>query len=427
VALVDRNQVVEALPAGCPHPALRDRVRAGRPNRGLRTLDSQAGGALAEVGVPDPVTVMDEISRPAVPRCGFDYVPPYQEGEDSLFFETFNRNKKSISLDLASAAGRDVLIDLIRVSDAVYSNLRGDVPERLGIRYEDLKDINRRIVCCSLSGFGMTGPRRAEPAYDYILQGMCGWMSLTGEPDGPPAKSAFSLVDYSGGFVAALSLLAGVHAARRDGKGMDCDLSLFDVAISLLTYIGTWHLTRDFKPERMAHSAHPSLVPFQNFQTFDGWIVVACAKETFWGRLVQVLDMPELLEDPRFQDSASRHTNARPLLTIMSAAFKARPTDHWLERLELARIPCASINTVEQALIEPQVADRELIVETDHPRFGRVRQLASPVRVGPQTARHRRAPRRNEDGQHILRDLLGYSHAKIEELQAAAAFGPELS
>jgi crotonobetainyl-CoA:carnitine CoA-transferase CaiB-like acyl-CoA transferase len=226
-------------------------------------------------------------------RTGGDigrYVPPFQEGEDSLFYESFNRNKKSISLDLTNGAAKEVLRDLVRVSDAVYSNLRGDIPERLGLCYEDLRDVNPRIVCCSLSGFGMTGPRRAEPAYDYILQGLCGWMSLTGEPDGPPAKSGLSLVDYSGGFVAALSMLAAIHAARRDGKGMDCDLSLFDVAISLLTYVGTWHLNRGFEPVRTAHSAHPSLVPFQNFQTSDGWIVVGCAKEKFWRRLVGRVD-----------------------------------------------------------------------------------------------------------------------------------------
>ena len=136
-------------------------------------------------------------------RTGGDvgrYVPPYQEGEDSLFYETFNRNKKSISLDLTNPAGQEVLRDLVRICDAVYSNLRGDIPERLGLCYDDLKAVNPRIVCCSLSGFGMTGTRRAEPAYDYILQGLCGWMNLTGEPDGLPTKTGLSLVDYSGGF-----------------------------------------------------------------------------------------------------------------------------------------------------------------------------------------------------------------------------------
>src|SRR5690606_39008962 len=156
------------------------------------------------------------------PATGGDvgrYVPPYQQGEDSLFFESFNRDKTSVSLDIGSPAGRGVFDDLVAHSDVVYSNLRGDVPATLGLRYDDLKHLNPRIVCCSLSGFGMTGPRSTEPGYDYVLQGIAGWMSVTGEPDGPPTKTGLSLVDYSGGYAAALSVLAAVHAARRDGVG----------------------------------------------------------------------------------------------------------------------------------------------------------------------------------------------------------------
>src|SRR5690606_34090278 len=156
------------------------------------------------------------------------------------------------------------------------------------------------IVCCSLSGFGMTGPRSTEPGYDYVLQGIAGWMSVTGEPDGPPTKTGLSLVDYSGGYAAALSVLAAVHAARRDGVGADCDVSLYGVADSLLTYVGTWQLTEGYEPTRTSHSAHPSLVPFQAFEAADGWLVVACAKEKFWRRLVEVLDRPELDRFPTF-------------------------------------------------------------------------------------------------------------------------------
>ncbi|MFS8497330.1 MAG: CoA transferase, partial [Micromonosporaceae bacterium] len=194
-----------------------------------------------------------EIIKIEDPRTGGDVgrtVPPYAEDGDSLFFETFNRNKRSLGLDLANPAGRSVFEDLVRVSDAVYSNLRGDVPGRMRLRYADLAHLNPRIVCCSLSGFGMTGPRSRQPAYDYFLQGLAGWMDLTGEPDGPPTKSGLSLVDYCGGLVAAVALLAGVHAARRDGVGTDCDISLFDTAIGLLTYPATWHLTAGYEPAR---------------------------------------------------------------------------------------------------------------------------------------------------------------------------------
>jgi crotonobetainyl-CoA:carnitine CoA-transferase CaiB-like acyl-CoA transferase len=396
-----------------------------RPLEDIRIIAIEQYGAgpfgslqLADLGA--------EVIKVEDARTGGDigrYVPPFQVGEDSLFYESFNRNKKSISLDLANAAGQEVLKDLVRTSDAVYSNLRGDIPERLGLRYDDLKHVNPKIVCCSLSGFGMTGPRRSEPAYDYILQGLGGWMSLTGEPGGPPAKSGLSLVDYSGGFVAAISLLAGIHAARRDGVGMDSDLSLFDVAISLLTYVATWNMNGGFKPVRTAHSAHPSLVPFQNFETSDGWIVVGCAKEKFWHRLLEVLDLTEFANDERFRDFASRRANSGALIPILQATLRNNSSDYWLQRLTRAGVPCGPIRTVEEALADPQTMARGLIVETEHPRFGHVRELASPVRVGAQRDDHHRAPTRNEDAPEILSGLLGYSPKRIHELEAAGAFG----
>ena len=260
------------------------------------------------------------------------YVPPYAEGEDSLFFESLNRNKCSISLDISNADGRSVFEDLVRKADAVYSNLRGDVPARLRIRYEDLKAVNPRIVCCSLTGFGMTGPRAAEPGYDYVLQAYAGWMALTGEPDDPPEKSGLSLVDYSGGFVAAISLLVGIHAARRDGVGMDCDVSLYDTAISLLGYLATWHLTSDYQPTRMSRSAHPSLVPFQLFAAKDGWLFVGCAKEKFWQRLAAIVGRPELCDDPRFATFSDRAAHREELVAILDEVLASRTVDaRWHE------------------------------------------------------------------------------------------------
>jgi crotonobetainyl-CoA:carnitine CoA-transferase CaiB-like acyl-CoA transferase len=366
-----------------------------------------------------------EVIKIEDPRGGGDvgrYVVPYQEGEDSLFYETFNRNKRSVSLDLSTPAGRSVVRDLAAVSDGVYSNLRGDIPRRLGLTYAQLREVNPRIVCCSLSGFGMTGPRRAEPAYDYILQGIAGWMSLTGEPDGPPTKSGLSLVDYCGGIVAALAMVTGIHAARRDGVGMDCDLSLFDVAVSMLSYPATWYLNGGFKPARTSHSAHPSLVPFQNFETEDGWIVVGCAKEKFWRSLTGVIARPELADDPRFCDFAARYRNRDALIPILVECFKMQPAERWLSRLSAEGIPCGPVNTLEEALADPQVTARGLLVETEHPRFGRVRTPASPVRVGKGRGRHRRGPQRNEDARAILEDLLGYDAARQEKLRAGGAF-----
>jgi len=248
-------------------------------------------------------------------------------------------------------------------------------------------------------------------------------MSLTGDPDGPPTKSGLSLVDYCGGFVGALAVLAGVHAARRDGAGMDCDLALFDTAMSLLSYVGTWYLTAGVEPRRVPLSGHPSLVPFQNFRTADGWIVVACPKEKFWQRLCVALDQPLLADEPRFADFAARSAHAAELLDRLARAFAARTSAEWLERLGKAGVPCAPVHSVAEALADPQTAARELVLETAHPRFGTVRQLRSPVRVGPEPPPGRRAPRRHEDGDALLAALLGYDRDRLAALAASGAFG----
>jgi crotonobetainyl-CoA:carnitine CoA-transferase CaiB-like acyl-CoA transferase len=321
-----------------------------------------------------------------------------------------------VSLDLSTAAGREAFHDLVRVSDVVYSNLRGDVPAKVGITYDDLKSVNPTIVCCALTGFGMTGPRAAEPGYDYILQGIAGWMDITGEPSGPPTKSGLSLVDYSGGLVAAVSILAGVHAARRDGVGMDCDVSLFDTAVSMLTYPAIWHLNGEFEPKRTHHSAHPSLVPFQAFQASDGWIVVACPKEKFWQRLAVAVERPELATDERFATFSARRIHADELLPILDGIFRSRTAQEWLEVLHAAGVPTGPVNSVSQALADEHTVSRGMVVETEHPEFGTVRQVRSPVRVGDGAVEYRRAPRRNEDADYIFSELLHYDSARIEML-----------
>lgn len=366
-----------------------------------------------------------EVIKIEEPKSGGDvgrYVPPYAEGEDSLFFEVFNRNKKSLSLDLTTDSGRQVFEDLVRSADAVYSNLRGDVPAKIGITYDDLKHINPKIVCCSLSGFGMTGPRQKEPGYDYILQGLGGWMDVTGEPDGPPTKSGLSMVDYSGGFIAAISLLSGIHAARRDGVGMDCDVSLYDTAVAMLTYPGIWALNTDFVPKRTRHSAHPSLVPFQVFQTKDAWIVVGCAKEKFWQRLAPVLGHPEWATDEKYATFAARERNKEELLAQLEDIFLTRTASEWLAELYPAGIPCGPINSVREALVEEHTQARGLIVDVEHPRWGTVKHPRTAVNVGPVATEHRRAPQRNEDFDYVM-GLLDYDPDQIVSSVKSGAFG----
>jgi crotonobetainyl-CoA:carnitine CoA-transferase CaiB-like acyl-CoA transferase len=395
------------------------------PLADVRVLSVEQFGAgpwatlqLADLGA-DVIKIEDPVSGGDVGR----YVPPFQEGEDSLFFETFNRGKRSISLDLRHPSGRAVFEDLVRGADAVHSNLRGDQPNRLRLRYADLRDVNPRIVCCSLSGFGMTGPRAGEGGYDYVMQGLAGWMSLTGEPDGPPTKSGLSLVDLSGGYVSALALVAGLWRARRDGVGCDCDIALFDTALAELMYVGTWAATTGYEPPRRHNSAHPSLVPFQNFATADGWIVIACPKEKFWHALCAVLGRPDLAGDERFAGFAGRDRNRDELLAELDAAFATRPTAAWLEALAAAGVPSAPVNDVATALADPQAIARGAVLEAEHERFGTVRTIASPLRVGDERRPAERAPRRGEHTAEVLAELCGYDADEVKALAAAGAFG----
>ena len=373
---------------------------------------------LADLGA-EIIKIEDPTTKGDVSR----YIPPFQEDTNSLFFETFNRNKKSISLDIKTPKGREVFHDLVKVSDVVFSNFRGDVPEKLNLTYEHLGKINKSIVCVSLSSFGMTGSRKNQPGYDYIMQAISGWMDLTGDPEGPPTKSGLSLVDYSGGLAAAISILAGLHSAKLNGKGMDCDLSLFDTAISMLTYPATWMLTKNHVTQRTKDSSHPSVVPFQIFKTSNGWISVVCAKEKFWKLLTDELQ-DSRLEDSDFEDFESRYNNKEILTGILSEIFIQESSEHWDARLQKKKIPCAIVNSLEEALDDIQVKDRNMIVETEHPIFGSVKGVRTSTHVGDSRNHdHKRAPFLNENKDYVLNDLLNYKTDKIKDLDDGGAFG----
>jgi crotonobetainyl-CoA:carnitine CoA-transferase CaiB-like acyl-CoA transferase len=400
-------------------------ARVTLPLADVRVLAVEQFGAgpwgtlqLADLGA-DVIKIEDPAVRGDVGR----YVPPFQEGESSLFFETFNRNKRSVSLDLRHSEGRAVFEDLVRVADVVYSNLRGDQPAKLRLVYDDLKDVNPRIVCCSLSGFGMTGPRAGEGGYDYMMQGLAGWMDLTGEPDGPPTKSGLSLVDLSGGYVSTIAVLAGLWRARRDGVGCDCDISLFETALHELVYVGTWAATKGYTPPRRRNSAHPSIVPFQNFATADGWVVVACPKQKFWENLCDAVGRPELADDERFADFAARDRNRDELTPLLERALVERTSAEWLTIFAAADVPSAPVNDVATALEDPQARAREDVVEFEHPDLGTVRQVASPLRLSGAERPPGRAPFRGEQTEEVLVELCGYELERVRELAAAGVFG----
>jgi len=373
---------------------------------------------LADLGA-DVIKIEDPATGGDVGR----YVPPYQDGEDSLFFETFNRGKRSVSLDLRSAGGRDAFEDLVRHADVVFSNLRGDGPEKLRLTYEHLAPVNPAIVCVSLSGFGMDGPRAAEPGYDYTIQGLAGWMAATGEPDEPPAKSGFSLVDFATGYVAAIAMLAGVQRARRDGVGCDADISLFETALSLSAYVGTWAASRGYRPVRRGESSHPSIIPFQLFASSDGHVVVAAPKEKFWQRFCAAIGRDELADDERFADMGARDRNRDLLLPILREALRSRSTAEWVTTFAEHGVPCGPVNDVLEALDDPQVQARDGVLELEHPNLGSVRQIASPLRLTDGRRGLERGPFRGEHTESVLRELCGYDDATLDRLAADGVFG----
>lgn len=394
------------------------------PLDGVRILAVSQFGAgpfgtqmLADLGA-DIIKIED----PGVGGDSARYVPPFQGEADSPYFQSFNRGKRSVSINLRHPDGQAVFHDLVRVSDAVFNNARGDLPDKLGLTYDLLKEINPRVVCCSLTGYGRTGPRAAEPAFDYLVQGYAGYMAVTGEPDGPPGKCGVSVIDFAGGYAAMVGLMVGLFDAQRTGVGRDVDIALLDTAVSMLSYFAVWTLNHDWIAERTRSSAHQTLVPAQNFPTRDGWIVIFCNKDKFWRDLVETLGAPELAEDARFRTFGDRFAHKDALLPLLQARFATRTTDEWLDRLR-GRVPCAPVNDVRQALADPQVLARDMIVEVEHPDFGTLREVRSPVRTEGEIRHPARAPRLGEHTDQILHEVLSYSDSTIARLRATGVIG----
>ncbi len=401
--------------------AIRMTDRPKPPLHGIRIITISQFGAgpfgtmmLADLGA-EVIKIEDPNSGGDVAR----YVPPGAEDGDSLYFQSFNRGKKSVAINLRNERGREVFERLVQKCDAVFNNLRGDLPGKLGLTYESLKHLNSTVVTCSLSGFGRTGPRAAEPGYDALVQAYAGYMGLTGGPDEPPTRSGVSLIDFAGGFAGALGLVAALLEAQRTGVGRDVDVALLDTGISMLTYLAAWKLNSEWQPGRVGNSAHQTIVPAQNFKTADGWISVFCAKEIFWQRLADGLGLPELKEDQRFRTFRDRYEHREVLLPILQKRFAEATTADWMERFD--RVPAAPVNSLEDALFDAQVEARGMVIEADHERLGKVKQVASPYRTVGVHDVVSRAPGLGEHTDEVLRDIAEYSEPEIAALRAAGA------
>lgn len=338
---------------------------------------------------------------------------------DSHFHESFNRNKKSITLDLKTEGGRSVFHDLVRSADAVFDNLRGDLPAKLGLTFEQLREINPKIVCAHLSAYGRSGPRAAWPGYDYLMQAEAGYLSLTGEPDGPPARFGLSIIDMMTGVTAVLGLLAGIIDARASGTGRDVDVSLFDVAVHNLSYVGAWYLNEGVVVRREPRSAHPSLTPSQLYRTQDGWLFVMCNKEKFWKLFAQAIDKPDWADNEQYGSYKARLANRDQLTKDLDAVLSGATTAHWVEKLA-GTVPVSPVYDVAQALENPFVHEQARVMEAPHPARGTIRTLACPIRCPGSPDRVGIAPALGEHTRDLLRSI-GYSDARIDALAEVKA------
>jgi len=362
------------------------------------------------IKVEDPTIGGDEARR----------VPPYAGDGDSPYFQSMNRNAKSLTLNLRTPEATRLLHRLVQVSDAVYTNPRGDLPAKLGLDYPSLRHVNPRIVCCALSGFGKTGPRAADPGYDFLVQALAGFMSLSGEPGRAPARCGVSVVDFSGGLNSVVGLLIGLLRARETGIGCDVDVSLLDTAVSMLNYLAAWSLNYNHRLERLPDGAHQTLVPSQTFATRDGHVVIMCMKEKFWQRLAERMGLADVLDDPRYRSFADRLAHRAELTAQLSEIMRTKTTDEWLAILR-GHVPIAPVYTVAEALDDEQVLARDMVVAVDHPEFGRLRQTGCPLKIDDVRPRYTPASRLGADTQELLRTLLGCTDGEIGALRAAGA------
>ena len=330
------------------------------------------------------------------------FVGPHFFGDqNSHFYQAFNRNKKSMCLDLKSAQGQETLKTVAREVDAVFNNLRGDLPVKLGVTYEQLSVVNPKIVCAHLSAYGREGSRAAWPGYDYLMQAEAGYLSLTGEPAGPPARFGLSIIDLMTGTTAALALVSAVLGARATGQGRDIDVSLYDVAMHNLAYVATWYMNGGHKTTRLPRSAHPSLVPSQLYRTADGWVFIMCNKEKFWPILVQEMGLPELADHPQYSSFAQRLKNKEQVDEVLESRLMQRTTQQWMLQFE-GKVPAAPVYDVAQALDNPFFLERQGVVHAQGDNGQTYLGVASPIRCPGVRLPDQAAPALGADTQAVL-------------------------
>jgi crotonobetainyl-CoA:carnitine CoA-transferase CaiB-like acyl-CoA transferase len=346
--------------------------------------------------------------------------PDYSRDGMGAYFMTLNRSKESVCIDLKTDAGRAVFYDLVRKADVVFDNFGAGVPQRLMIDHDTLSVINPRIITCSVTGFGETGPDTQRPAFDQVVQGMGGGMSITGMADSVPVRAGIPIGDLGGGIFGAMGVLAALQGRSVSGRGQHVDVSMLDVQISLLTYMATMHLMSGHVPERIGNS-HFVHVPYNTFATQDGHIIIACIGDAFFERFLAVIDRPELRQ-PKYLKQPARYADRLMIENVIHEELVQHTSAYWLVKLHAARVPCGPVNDFEAALNDPQILARDMVVDVPLPGGSSVRMPGVPMKFSDSgEASFRAPPTLGRDTQSILAEWLGYDGAHIESLRSSEA------
>lgn len=390
------------------------------PLNGIRVLDLSrilAGPfcsmILADLGA--------EVIKIEVPKKGDDarsLGPPFIGGE-SAYFLCVNRNKKSVTLNLKAKEGKEILYKMAEKCDVFLENFRPGVAQKLEIDYGTISKINPRIIYCSISGFGQTGPYRTRPAYDIIIQAMSGLMSVTGEENSPPIRIGVSITDIGAGMYAAIAILSAIIAREKTGKGQWIDISLMDSTVSWMVHAAANYFATGVTPKRMG-SAHPNIAPYQCFKTGDGkYLTLAVGNDEIWKRFCTALGLEKLAEDPEFATNSKRVQNMDRLASMLSKIFLTKKCDEWIKILIDNEVPCGPVSTIDEVFRDPQVLDRDMLIEVEHPKAGKIKQTRIPIKFSETPLRNRSPPPLL--GQHtneVLKSLLGLSQEEINCLKA---------
>lgn len=397
-----------------------------KPLEGIRILDlthmlsgPYAGMLLADLGAE---TIKVEPLTGEGTRSLLADDPQHSFKGMGAYFLTLNRNKQSVCINLKDEKGLAVFHDLVRNADVVLDNFSAGVPKKLKIDFEHLKQVNPRIITCSVSGFGQDGPSYLRPAFDQVVQGIGGGMSITGQDAQTPMRAGIPIGDLGGGMFAVMGVLAALQARHSKGHGQHVDISMLDCQISMLNYMATMQMLSGENPTPLGNG-HFVHVPYNTYTTADGFIVIAVIFDSFWDNLVGLLDVAEL-KDPKYKTQPVRLASKALIDGVLNEVLQRNTTAYWVEQLTAARVPCGPVNRFSEALADPQVRHRQMVVSIPHPMGGSVEVPGNPIKLSADnTDTFTAPPLLGEHTDKVLQDILGYDTARIAELKQQKAVG----